>query len=84
MGRPAIKWGQVVRYCNKYGYTIRDGKGGEKVIISPPNASAGPRSRQPVRIGHKCCNRDGDELYGCYVSKLRNVLNFDMDELMRM
>ena len=78
MGRASIKWGQVVRYCAAYGYEIRNAKGGEKVILSPPSNSG---SRKPVRIGHKCCNHAGDELYPCYISKLRNVLNMDMDEL---
>jgi hypothetical protein len=78
----AYKWGQVVRYSAKHGYSIEPGKGGEKTIVAPPGKiPAGPQSRQSVRISHLCCNSNNDVLFGCYVSKLRNVLGFDMKEL---
>lgn len=80
MSRPAIKWGQIERYCNAKGFTIKPA-GGEKIIY-PPKHNNTARSRQGVRIAHRCCSHAGDELMGCYVSKLRNVLGIDIDELL--
>jgi hypothetical protein len=83
MSRTTIKWGQVVRYCNKHGFEIKQGKTGEKTIIAPKGDGI-ERSRQAVRISHLCCGGNNDELFGCYVSKLRNVLKMNMDELANM
>lgn len=81
MSTPAIKWGQVERYCRDRGFTITS-SGGEK-IIHAPRTGGGDRTRQQVRIAHRCCSHAGNTLMGCYVSKLRNVLKIDLDELLK-
>lgn len=57
MSQPAVKWGQVKKYFTQRGYVIKS-KGGEKFIIAPKNDDT-PRTRNSVRIGHKCCSHSG-------------------------
>ena len=78
MSQPRLKWREVERYFARHGYQIR-GSGGDKIIIAPQAGTKG--GRQVVRIGHKCCNHPGDELYPCYVSLLRRAFNVTPEQI---
>ena len=81
MGQPRIKWGQVERFLLKRGFEIKSA-GGEKIIV-PPKTSDESRSRQTLRIGHTSCNSAGTELLKVYVSKLRNLYGFSVEDILR-
>jgi len=69
--RPVVKWLQVRNYFLRRNYEIRS-SGGDKIIIAPKVGDK-KRSRNTVRIGHKCCNRPGDEMYDAYLSAIKRA-----------
>ncbi len=70
MSQTTVKWGQLERFVLGHGYRIRP-SGGDKIILAPKDGKL--RTRNQVRIGHKCCNKPGDELYDCYLSALHRA-----------
>lgn len=75
-----VKWGQVKRYFDHKGYSIRS-KGGDKVIVAPPDGNEG-RTRQTVRIGHKFCTRAADELLDAHIAKIRRAFGVTRQQLL--
>ena len=80
MGRQRLKWAQVKRYFDRHGYTIH-WQGGDALIVAPATDSAG-RTRNTVRIGHKCCNHGGDELFDCYVQAIRRAFGVNANDIL--
>ena len=78
MGQPRIKWGQLERYLLRHGFEIRSQRG-DKIVIAPKDGRE--RSRNTLRIGHTSCSSAGAELLRVYVSKLRNIFNINIDDI---
>ena len=79
MSRPALKWGDVERYCRKHGFTIK-GAGGEK-IIQAPRGDGKPRARQQERIGHTSCANPGTQVLSCYIGKLERLFGCKLEDI---
>ncbi len=82
MGRPTVKWGQVQKYFIKRGYEIT-GSGGDTIIKAPADNQNLTASRNQVRIGHKCSNHKGDELYDCYVQSLKRAFGVTWQDILK-
>lgn len=81
MSQPRVKWFQVKRYFLRRGYEIRP-SGGDKIIVAPQNKK-GQRSRNMVRIGHKCCSQPAAELYDCYLSLIKRTFGVTRAEIIK-
>jgi hypothetical protein len=81
MGRPAIKWGMVVRYFKAHGYVVRNDDG--DAIIEAPKDNSAHRTRLQVRIGHNFSNHAGDELQGGHIQKLRRAFGVTWQDILK-
>jgi hypothetical protein len=79
MAQPRVKWGQVRRYFERRGYTIRE-RGGDKIIVAP-KGEAGVL-RNTLRIGHTSTRNDGTELLRCYTSAIERVFGVSIDDIL--
>lgn len=79
MSRSAIKWGQLERYLQRHGYQIK-GSGGEKIVVAPKDGKQ--RSRNTICIGHTSCSSQGSQVLACYISKLKNVFNISIEDIL--
>lgn len=80
MSHPRPKWGQTQRFFRKRHYTIRP-TGGDKIIVAPKDGDS-KRTRQTVRIGHKCCSGPGNELLPCYVSQIKRAFGVTAEDIL--
>ena len=81
MSRRPVRWKIARRYFERRGYEIRS-QGGDKIIIAPRERIP-DHGRQTVRIGHKYCSHDGDELLPAHLSAIRRAFGVTRDELLR-
>jgi len=80
MSRPGVKWKDVKRCFRRLRFTIYS-KGGDKFIQAPEGWHRG-NGRRTVRIGHKCCARDGDEVTRGYLKLLERSFGVTRDEML--
>ena len=76
-----IKWGQLKAYLEKNGYEIKQGKGGDKKIVSPRN-SGDPRTQNQIVIGHNCSDHKSDDIYKSYMSLIKRVFGLTEDDIL--
>lgn len=81
MSSRAVKWSDVKRFFLSRGYVI-EGSGGDKIIKAPKETPKKPRTRNQVRIGHKCCNKPGDQIYECYLSSLKRAFSVTREDIL--
>ena len=62
MSQQSVKWALVKRYFSKRNYEIKF-SGGDAYIYAPRDGNNEERSRNVVKIGHKCSNRGGAEVW---------------------
>ena len=79
MGQRNLTWGEVVRYCHRHNYVVRD-QGGDKLIIAPKNDNVA-RSRHVERIGHTSSRNSGTNILPCYISKLERLFGVAWDKI---
>jgi len=79
MPRRIVKWRVLQRHLEREGYEIR-GSGGDKLIIAPKSSPA-LRSRNVVRIGHKCCSKPGDQVWPAYLKALERAFSINIDDI---
>jgi len=82
MSQQAVKWSDVKRFFLRKDYVI-EGCGGDKIIKAPKGTPSGDRTRNQVRIGHKCCSKPGDQLYDSYLSSLKRAFGVTRDDILR-
>lgn len=80
MSRARPKWRQVSRYLKRNNYVVV-GDGGDKIVIAPAQGGAA-RTRNTVRIGHKCCSKPGNEVWPCYTNALNRAFGISLDDLL--
>ncbi len=72
-----VKWMRIKKLAKKKGIEVLMGKGGERKLMGE-----GPDGKiHQVRIGHKCCNHPGAEVYRPYLDKLQNHFGWSDDEI---
>jgi len=70
MSQPRVKWIHVRRYFNKAPlFTLRGGKGSDKVITGPHSVDPGGR-HSVVTIGHRFSDHPGREITNAHVGRI--------------
>ncbi len=82
MSQPVIRWGQVKKYFLSRGYEITK-SGGDTLISAPKNINKSGRTRNIVRIGHKCSSKDGDDVWDSYLSLIKRAFNITRDQIIK-
>ena len=81
MSRTSVSWRKIQRFFSRRDYIIYK-KGGDTYIEAPKGANTAIRSRNVVRIGHKCSSRSGDEVYDCYLKNIENAFGVTREDIL--
>lgn len=81
MSQRAVKWSNVKKYFLRRDYVI-EGCGGDKIIKAPKQTPAKARTRNQVRIGHKCCSKPGDQVYESYLASLKRAFGVTRNDIL--
>jgi len=82
MSQQAIKWSDVKKFFLRRNYVI-EGSGGDKIIKAPKQTPTKNRTRNQVRIGHKCCSKPGDQVYDSYLSSLKRAFGVTHGDILK-
>lgn len=80
MSQQSVKWGELLRFCNRNGYEIRNKKGDK--LIFPPKSDTGERGRPVVRIGHKYSSHYGNELLDAHLVDIKRKFGVTRDDIL--
>lgn len=75
--RGTVKWRHIVELAKKHGVEVLMGKGGERKL---KGRGADGKFTQ-VRIGHRCCNHAGSEVWAPYLKTIQRHFGWTDEEL---
>ena len=71
MSQQEVKWKHIYSYFSKRNYEIYN-EGGDTAS----------RTRNVIKIGHKCSNKPGAQVYDCYINNIRSAFGVTRKDLL--